>query len=52
VEFDLLKKLEAKFEDQIKGKDLLDFHFFFDLTFFLCGGGWTCVTCTKFKMMN
>ncbi len=29
MEFDLLKELESKFEDQIKGKDLLDFHFIF-----------------------
>jgi hypothetical protein len=31
VEFDLLKGLEVKFEDQVKGKDLLGHFYFFDI---------------------
>jgi len=38
MEFDLLKELEAKFEDQIKGKDLLDFHFILHFSYVVVVG--------------
>jgi hypothetical protein len=50
VEFVLLTKLKAKFENQNEGKDWLNFHDFSWSDHFLYGG--TCATSTKLKMMN